>query len=78
MATSFFGKVREYGIITSYTEKVIYFLIEWRPFGPQGMPNRVNICCLYSIEIDLNFNASSTKSYCMIFTPRNIQISHIT
>ena len=29
----------------------------------------INICCLYSIEIDLNFNA--TKSYCMIFTPRN-------
>ena len=28
----------------------------------------INICCLYSIEIDLNFNA--TKSYCMIFTPR--------
>ena len=27
----------------------------------------INICCLYSIEIDLNFNA--TKSYCMIFTP---------
>ena len=23
----------------------------------------INICCLYSIEIDLNFNA--TKSYCM-------------
>ena len=29
----------------------------------------INICCLYSIEIDLNFNG--TKSYCMIFTPRN-------
>ena len=29
----------------------------------------INICCVYSIEIDLNFNA--TKSYCMIFTPRN-------
>ena len=29
----------------------------------------INICCLYSIEIDLHFNA--TKSYCMIFTPRN-------
>ena len=29
----------------------------------------INICCLYSIEIDLNFNA--TKSYCMIFTPGN-------
>ena len=31
----------------------------------------INICCLlvYSIEIDLNFNV--TKSYCMIFTPRN-------
>ena len=27
----------------------------------------INICCLYSIEIDLNFNA--TKSYCMIVTP---------
>ena len=27
----------------------------------------INICCLYSIEIDLNFTA--TKSYCMIFTP---------
>ena len=27
----------------------------------------INICCLYSIEIDLNFNA--TKSSCMIFTP---------
>ena len=24
----------------------------------------INICCLYSIEIDFNFNA--TKSYCMI------------
>ena len=29
----------------------------------------INICCLYSIEIGLNFNA--TKSYFMIFTPRN-------
>ena len=29
----------------------------------------INICCLYSIEIDLNFNA--TKFYCMSFTPRN-------
>ena len=29
----------------------------------------INICCLHSIEIDLNCNA--TKSYCMIFTTRN-------
>ena len=29
----------------------------------------INMCCLYSIEIDLNFIA--TKSYCIIFTPRN-------
>ena len=27
----------------------------------------INICCLYSIGIDLNFNA--TISYCIIFTP---------
>ena len=27
----------------------------------------INICCLYSIEIDLNFNA--TKSYCMFLPP---------
>ena len=29
----------------------------------------INICCLYSIEINLNLNA--TKCYCLIFTPRN-------
>ena len=29
----------------------------------------INICCFYSIEIGIYFNA--TKSYCMIFTPRN-------
>ena len=29
----------------------------------------INICCLYSIEINLNLNV--TKSYCLIFTPRN-------
>ena len=29
----------------------------------------INICFLYSIEIDLNFNP--TKSYCMIFTTRD-------
>ena len=29
----------------------------------------INICCLYNIEIDLNFNA--VKSYCIIFTLKN-------
>ena len=49
-ATSFLGKVKEYGIITSYTEKVIYFLIDWGLFGPQGMPNGVkytSMCNVY-------------------------------
>ena len=32
----------------------------------------INMCCLYSINIDLNFIA--TKSYCMIFTPRNYKL----
>ena len=32
----------------------------------------INICCLYSIGIDLNFNA--TKSYCMILPPGVINI----
>ena len=32
----------------------------------------INICCLYSIEINLNFNA--TKFYCMMFTPRNYEL----
>ena len=35
----------------------------------KALQELINICCLYSIEIDLNFNA--TKSYCMIFTPRH-------
>ena len=39
MATLILGIVNEY----SYTaEKVIYFFIEWGPFEPQGMPNKVN------------------------------------
>ena len=42
MATSFLGKVKKYGVITSYTETVIYFFIEWGPFRPQGMLNMVN------------------------------------
>ena len=32
----------------------------------------INMCCLYSIEIDIKSNA--TKSYCMIFTPRNYKL----
>ena len=32
----------------------------------------INICCLYSIEIDIKSNA--TKFYCMIFTPRNYKL----
>ena len=32
----------------------------------------INMCCLYSIAIDLYFNAN--KSYCMIFTPRNYKL----
>ena len=39
--TLFLGKVKKYGIITSYTEIVIYFFIECGIFGPQGMPNGV-------------------------------------
>ena len=34
-----------------------------------ALQEMINICCLYGIEIGLNLNA--TKSYCMIFTPRN-------
>ena len=32
----------------------------------------INICCLYSIGTYFNFNA--TKSYCMIFIPRNYKL----
>ena len=42
----FLGKVKECGIITSYTEKVMYFFIEWGLFRSQGMPKRVNHQCL--------------------------------
>ena len=34
-----------------------------------ALPELIHYCCLHSIKIDLNFNA--TKSYCMIFIPRN-------
>ena len=37
--------------------------------GPLCNSSAGIICCLYSIEIDLNINA--TKSYCMIVTFRN-------
>ena len=40
-ATLILRKVKAYGIITSYTEKLLTFFIEWGLFGPQGMLNRV-------------------------------------